>query len=104
MMHKMQHWEWEDSIASTAPDIVPEYHRRHPNIMASDRQQQTTTASTKPRSRNQHATPLTTSQSSDVRQCKPTVGTITACTTTYSNCQHIGNGHAAIIHYFIIHT
>jgi hypothetical protein len=58
-------WEWADSIASTAPDIVADYHRRHPNVMASDRQQQTTTTSTKPRSRNRHAKDSTTSQSSD---------------------------------------
>ena len=58
-------WEWADSIASTAPDVVADYHRRYPNVMPSDSQQQTTTTSTKPRSRNRHATDSTTSQSSD---------------------------------------
>ena len=58
-------WESADSIASTAPDIVADYHRRHPNIMASDSQQHTTSTSTKPRSRKQHATSSTISQSSD---------------------------------------
>jgi Chromo (CHRromatin Organisation MOdifier) domain len=58
-------WEPADNIASTAPDIVADYHRRHPDIMTSDSQQPTTTTSTKPRSRKQHATASTTSQSSD---------------------------------------
>ena len=57
-------WEPADSIASTAPDIVAHYHRRHPNITTSDSQQPTTTTSTKPR-RKRNATASTTSQSSD---------------------------------------
>jgi hypothetical protein len=58
-------WEPADSIVSTAPDIAADYHRRHPNIMTSDSQRQTTSTSTKPRSRKQHATSSTISQSSD---------------------------------------
>jgi hypothetical protein len=58
-------WESADSIATTAPDIVADYHRRHPNLMASDTQHPTATTLTKPRSRNRRATASTTSQSSD---------------------------------------
>ena len=58
-------WESADGIASTAPDMVADYHRRHPDIMTSDSQQPTTTTSTKPRSRKRNATASTTSQSSD---------------------------------------
>ena len=58
-------WEAAESVSSTAPDIVADYHRRHPNIMTPDSQQQATTTSTKPRSRKQHVTSSTASQSSD---------------------------------------
>src|ERR1700692_2632659 len=68
-------WEPSESIASTAPDIVADYLRRHPSIAASDSPQQSTTTSTKPRSRDRRAT----SQHSLPQQCcisyQPTVGT-----------------------------
>jgi hypothetical protein len=56
-------WEPSESIASTAPDIVADYLRRHPTIAASDSQQQTTITSTKPRSRHRSAAASTSSSS-----------------------------------------